>query len=77
MKKAYITLAALAAVFVSGLAIAAPATFAKADTNGDGSVDATEFAASGVTKKMKELDKDGDGKLNSKEYSAGLEEDCE
>jgi ornithine cyclodeaminase/alanine dehydrogenase-like protein (mu-crystallin family) len=38
---------------------------------------AAEFAASGVKKKFEKLDKDGDGKLSKKEYSAALDEDCE
>jgi hypothetical protein len=68
----------LAALLASSLAFAAPLSFKKADADGDGSVNAEEFAASGVEgKKMGELDKDGDGKLSSKEYSAALDEDCE
>lgn len=61
----------------ASLAYAAPMSFKKADANGDGSVDATEFAASGVTKKLASLDKNGDGMLDKKEYSAALDEDCE
>jgi hypothetical protein len=58
--------------------VAAPLSFKKADANADGSVDAEEFAASGVKgKKMADLDKDGDGKLSKKEYSVVLDEDCE
>lgn len=73
------SLAALAALFASSLAIAAAATpdFAKADANGDGSVDSAEFAATGIEKKFKGLDTNGDGKLSKTEYSAALEEDCE
>ena len=77
MKTTQLTLAALAALLATSVAIAAPASFDKADTNGDGFVDADEFAASDMQKEMGKLDKDGDGKLSKKEYSAGLDEDCE
>ena len=77
MKTTQLTLAALAALLATSVAIAAPAKFDKADANGDGVVDADEFAASGMKKKMEKLDKDGDGKLSKKEYSAGQDEDCE
>ena len=30
-----------------------------------------------MKKDMAKLDKDGDGKLSKKEYSAGMDEDCE
>ena len=70
-------LAAAAALLASSVALAAPAQFKKADANGDGSVDATEYAASGAKKEMAKLDKDGDGKLSKKEYSALFDEDCE
>lgn len=77
MKLINITALACAAVFASSLAFAAsPLKFDKADVNGDGSVDATEFAASGVKMEFSKLDKDGDGKLSKKEYSVALEEDC-
>ena len=77
MKMTQYALVAAAALLASSLALAAPAKFDKADTNGDGSLDAAEFAASGVKKKFEKLDKDGDGKLSKKEYSAALDEDCE
>jgi hypothetical protein len=77
MKTTQVTLAALAALLATSVAIAAPAKFDKADANGDGFVDADEFAASDMKKDMGKLDKDGDGKLSKKEYSAGLDEDCE
>lgn len=76
MKLINITALTCAAVFASSLAFAAPLSFAKADANGDGVVDAEEFAASGVTMEFSKLDKDGDGKLSKKEYSVALEEDC-
>ncbi|MDJ0740298.1 MAG: hypothetical protein QNJ91_11305 [Gammaproteobacteria bacterium] len=73
-----LTLAAIAALFATSVALAAPVSFKKADANADGSIDASEFAASGVEgKTMEKLDKDGDGKLNKKEYSVVLDEDCE
>lgn len=77
MKMTQLTLAAAVALFATSAAFAAPLKFVKADANADGSVDATEFAASGVKKEFKKLDKDGDGKLSKKEYSAALDEDCE
>ncbi|MCG6966854.1 MAG: hypothetical protein LJE59_10100 [Chromatiaceae bacterium] len=77
MKMTHLTVAAAAALLVTSTAFAAPLKFAKADANGDGFVDATEFAASGVKKDFAKLDKDGDGKLSKKEYSAALDEDCE
>jgi hypothetical protein len=78
MKMTQVAIAAAAALLLSSAALAAPAKFAKADANGDGAVDATEFAESGVkNRKFENLDKDGDGKLSKKEYSAALEEDCE
>lgn len=77
MKISHLTLAAAAALLASAVAFAAPAKFDKADANGDGSVDAAEFANSGIKKKFEKLDKDGDGKLSKKEYSAALDEDCE
>jgi hypothetical protein len=77
MKLTRMTLTAAAAVLASSLALAAPVSFKKADANGDGMVDAEEFANSGVKKKMADLDKNGDGKLDNKEYSAALDEDCE
>lgn len=77
MKTTNLALVALAALLISSLTFAAPAKFDKADANGDGFVDASEFAASGMEKELAKLDKDGDGKLSKKEYSAGLDEDCE
>lgn len=77
MKLINIAAVACAAVFASSLAFAAsPLKFEKADANGDGYVDAEEFAASNVKMEFSKLDKDGDGKLSKKEYSVALEEDC-
>ncbi len=39
------TLAAAAVLMASGISLADPPKFATADANGDGGVDATEFAA--------------------------------
>ena len=79
MKKTNLFVAAAAALLVSGSVMAAekPPKFDKADANGDGAVDATEFAATKIDRKFAKLDKDGDGKLNKDEYAAALEEDCE
>ena len=55
-------------------------TFKKADADGNKFVDEKEFAKAkkaGVKKSLAELDTDKDGKLNKKEYSVILEEDCE
>jgi len=77
MKISQLTLAAAAALLASSVAFAATPSFKKADTNGDGMVDAEEFAATKVKRKFEKLDKNGDGKLDKKEYSVVLEEDCE
>lgn len=77
MKKTSTLITTLAFLMATSVAFAAPVSFKKADANGDGSVDAEEFANSGMEKKMEGLDKDGDGMLSRKEYSAGLDEDCE
>ena len=77
MKTTRLTVAVAAALLASGVALAQPPKFDAADTNADGGVDATEFAATKIKKKFPELDKDGDGKLTKKEYSAALDEDCE
>jgi uncharacterized membrane protein len=64
----------------SSLAHAAPAKFEALDANGDGSLDAAEFAKakdSGVKKSLGDLDKDKNGVLSKKEYSIVLEADCE
>jgi hypothetical protein len=73
-----IQLTALAAtLLLAGAALAAEKpNFEGADTNGDGMVDATEFAATGIEKEFGSLDADGDGSLNKDEYAAALEEDC-
>ena len=77
MKRTQLILVAVVALFATSVALAAPKSFKKADANGDGVVDATEFADSGVKKELAKLDKNGDGKLDKKEYSAALNEDCE
>ncbi len=77
MKTIRFTLAAAAALMASGVALAEPPKFAAADANGDGGVDATEFAATKIEREFPKLDEDGDGKLNKQEYAAALEEDCE
>ena len=51
--------------------------FEEADKNGDGAVDAEEFAAAGVDQIFKQLDTNGDGKLDINEYSGDPDdEDC-
>lgn len=71
-------LIAAAAILGSGIAFAAegPPKFEAADSNGDGAVDATEFAATKLERDFAELDKDSNGSLNKKEYEAALDEDC-
>ena len=78
MKTIKIVLAASAALLVSSVAFAAdPPKFGAADANGDGAVDAAEFAATKIDRVFAKLDKNKDGKLDAKEYEAALEEDCE
>jgi len=77
MKVTQMTLAAIAAVFASSVTLAEPPKFQAADANGDGGVDAAEFAATKIEKDFKKLDEDGDGKLSKGEYATALEEDCE
>lgn len=79
MKKTVLIPVAAAAILASSVAFAAegPPKFKAADTNGDGAVDATEFAATKLKRDFSKLDKDGNGSLNEKEYKAALEEDCE
>jgi hypothetical protein len=77
MKKTSMILAAAAALLATSIAFAAPPSFKKADTNGDGMVDASEYEATKAKRKMADLDKNGDGNLDKKEYSALFDEDCE
>jgi len=77
MKKTSIILAATAALLASSIAFAATPSFKKADTNADGMVDASKYAAIKSERKMADLDKNGDGNLDKKEYSALFDEDCE
>lgn len=79
------TLILLAAfIAVSGTVSAAdakpPPAFSKLDANGDGSLDADEFAkatAAGVKQKFEKLDSNGDGKLSKSEYAVVMgDEDC-
>lgn len=76
MKQTMIALATAATLVVASVASAAP-IFKDADTNGDGSLDAAEFAATKLDRKFEKLDKNGDGVLNKEEYRAALDEDCE
>jgi hypothetical protein len=77
MKLTKITLIT-AALLATSVAFAAPKSFKKADANGDGSIDASEFAEAGVKdREFAKLDKDGDGSLSNKEYSVVLDESCE
>ncbi len=77
MKLLKIIPAAMAILLVSGAALAEPKKFKDADTNGDGMVDSTEFAASGIKKAMKSLDTDKNGSLSKSEYSVVFDEECE
>ena len=72
MKMTPTILAACAALLTSTVAFAEPKEFPKADANGDGFVDATEFAASGVDAKFDESDTNKDGKLDIDEYQAAV-----
>lgn len=67
--------AACAALLTSNIAFAQtaePKEFPKADANGDGFVDAAEFATSGVDAKFEESDTNKDGKLDIDEYQAAV-----
>lgn len=78
MEKSKLILTMCAGLLISSIAIAAePPKFEGADANGDGGVDATEFAATKIDKEFAKLDEDGDGKLNKEEYAIALEEECE
>ncbi len=72
LSRCILTLAA--AVLASHVAFAG-LVFEEADKNGDGAVDADEFAAAGVDQAFKQLDANGDGKLDSNEYSGDLDDD--
>lgn len=74
MKMTPIILAACAVLLTSNIAFAQgdPKEFPKADANGDGFVDATEFATSGVDAKFEESDTNKDGKLDIDEYQAAV-----
>ena len=70
MKTTSLTLVAAAVLMASGIALAAaPPKFAAADANGDGGVDATEFAATGIQKDFGELDADGNGEIDEAEMA--------
>lgn len=53
-----------------------PPTFEKADTNGDGGVDATEYAATKMEPDFAEFDVDKDGKLNAAEFEELVNSEC-
>lgn len=70
--------ASIASFLAASVAFAAdPPKFKKADTNGDGAVDAAEYANTGIEGKFEKWDEDEDGKLSKEEYGAALGEDCE
>lgn len=72
---------AIITLFTGGTALAAEVpSFKKADADGSGFVEESEYGAAkaaGVEKPYKELDKNADGKLDKNEYSVILDEDCE
>lgn len=78
MKKTQLILAAAAALLASSVAFAAdePPDFKAADTNGDGAIDATEFAATKLEGEFPNADSDGNGTLNEEEYQAILDGEC-
>jgi len=78
MKKTQLIVAAAAALLASSVAFAEdePPNFKAADTNGDGAVDATEFAATKLEAEFRDADSDGNGTLNEEEYTAVIEGEC-
>lgn len=76
-----VLLAGLAAATATAFAADKPPKFKDVDANGDGSVDATEFAAAtaaGVKQAFEKLDKNGDGTLTRQEYAVVMgDADCE
>ena len=75
MKNTPMILAACAALLFSTAALAEPKEFPKADANGNGSIDMTEFANSGLEeKKFEEVDTDKNGTISKEEYTTALEE---
>jgi len=78
MKKTQLIMAAAAALLASSVAFAAdePPNFKAADTNGDGAIDATEFAATKLEAEFPNSDSDGNGTLNEEEYQAILDGEC-
>lgn len=64
------------ALLMSNAALAEPKEFPQADANGDGVMDATEFANSGYEdKSFAEVDLNKDGKISKEEYEEALA-DC-
>ena len=81
MKSKALITTAIITLFAGSSALAAEIpNFKKADADGSGFVEEGEYGAAkaaGVQKPYKELDKNGDGKLDQNEYSVILDEDCE
>jgi Ca2+-binding EF-hand superfamily protein len=76
MKNLYLSVLVLITFLFSGIALAEPKEFKKADVNADGFLDSAEFANSGVDDEFKEFDGNGDGKVSEEEYEEKLQE-CE
>ena len=78
MNKTQLIVAAAAALLASSIAFAAdePPTFAVADKNGDGAVDAAEHKAAGLQFDFANNDTDGNGTLSEEEYQAALDAEC-
>lgn len=78
MKMTQLTLTACAAMLASSVALAAePPKFKDADSNGDGAISADEYKATKAKQEFAKLDKDKNGSLSKKEYSAIFDEECE
>lgn len=76
MRILHLSVLSLTTTLFSSIAMADPKEFKDADVNGDGFLDAAEFANAGVDDEYKEFDGNGDGKVSKDEYVEKLEE-CE
>jgi len=71
--KTQMTLAAIAALLASNIALAEVKEFKVVDADGNGSLSSAEYATSGAEMPFAELDADKNGSINAEEFAA-LEE---